>query len=117
MRTSNQKLEGNAIVNDRLQFSGMITGSTSIISGGYFVLHGTCCRDLFVESGSVVHIHGTVLGDVYNRGGKLEVYGTIGGNLYRISGTTFVDKNSMINGHRINLIESKMLSESETVAE
>jgi hypothetical protein len=117
MRTSNQKLEGDVIVNDEFQFSGMITGSTTIVSGGHFVLHGTCCRDLFVEPGSVVHIHGTVAGNVYNRGGNLEVYGTIGGALYRLSGKSFVAENSMIKGHKINLVESKALSSSETAAE
>jgi hypothetical protein len=95
----------------------MITGSTTVISGGHFVLHGTCCHDLFMEPGSVVHIHGMVVGNVYNRGGKLDVCGTIGDNLYRISGETFVAESSMIKGHKINSVESKALSKLETAAE
>jgi hypothetical protein len=117
MRTSNQNFEDDVIVNDEFEFSGMITGSITIVSGGHFVLHGICCRDLFVEPGSVVHIHGTVVGNVYNRGGNLEVYGTIGGDLYRLSGKNFVAKNSMIKGHKINSVESKALSGLETAEE
>jgi cytoskeletal protein CcmA (bactofilin family) len=110
MRTSNQEIDGDIVINYPFQFHGMIKGNATVVSGGNFVLHGTCCRNLLVKPGSIVHVHGTIIGNVFNDGGQLEIYGTVGGSLYSSSSQTFVAEGSMIGGQRINSIESQSLS-------
>lgn len=107
MRISSQEIKGDVIVDDSFQLNGSITGNATIISGGEFILHGTCGRDLIVEPGAVVHIHGTVMGNILNNGGQVEIYGVVGGDIYSFSGETFVSEDSVISGRRVNSLESK----------
>ncbi|HXQ25600.1 MAG TPA: hypothetical protein VN822_04255 [Candidatus Acidoferrales bacterium] len=76
----------------------MITGSATVVKGAAFELGGMICRDLVVEEGAVVHLHGMVLGNVTNNGGQLEIFGMIRGRLLKRSGTTHVDAKAVIAG-------------------
>jgi len=91
------KIEGNVCLDYELILHGMVTGNITVIRNGVLVLHGTCCRDLVVEKGAQAYLHGTVGGDVLNRGGRLEVYGTVGGYVHTAEdGDTFIDPNAVV---------------------
>lgn len=52
-------------------------------------LNGTS-KSIYLENGSTVYINGIVNGDVHHKGGVLEIYGTINGEV-------FIDSNAKIN--------------------
>ena len=98
MKAEHGKIEGNVIVNEEWSLFGMVTGNISIQTGGQLYLHGMCCENVVLYEGSRVFIYGIVTGNVYNRGGYLEVYGMIIGNLHDEEGKTYVDNKAIIHG-------------------
>ncbi len=92
------KVEGNLLVIDDRLLHGMVTGSVTVTVSGYLELHGMVCGDLILEPGGIVALHGMVVGNVYNRGGDLDVYGTIRGSLHDEGGATVVDPDAIVGG-------------------
>ena len=96
MSIEHGKIEDDVQLDEELTLHGMVTGSITVVEGGLLTLHGTCCRDLIVEEGARAYVHGTVSGNVLNRGGYLEVYGTIAGSLHTENGNTLVDSDAVV---------------------
>jgi hypothetical protein len=96
MNTEHGKIEGDVEITSGLKLHGMITGSAIVKKGGVLILHGTVTKNVIVEDGAVVEISGMVSGDVINRGGNLQITGTVVGRLFEVSGTTQVSPNAAI---------------------
>lgn len=91
-----RKIEGNLNVNNELDFSGMVTESITVEDGGILILRGTCGKNLTMQEGSRVSLHGMVGGNVYNNGGYLEVYGFVVGYIQTQEGQTIVYPNARV---------------------
>ncbi|HEX7998576.1 MAG TPA: polymer-forming cytoskeletal protein [Pyrinomonadaceae bacterium] len=96
MRIEKGEVRGNLEIKDEFTLLGTAKGNINVRDGGVLELNGTCEGDLILEEGSTVRLNGTVNGDVYNRGGKLKVYGIIKGRLHKEAGETFVDDKAEI---------------------
>jgi len=92
------KIKRDLLVSSDYLLRGMVVGSVTVVNGGYLELQGMVSEDLFIERGGIVTLHGLVKGDVYNRGGDLEVYGTINGALRDEGGVTVIDASALIGG-------------------
>lgn len=99
MNIEYEKIEGDVEIVSGLQLHGMITGDAVVKEGGIFVLYGMVCNNVIVEEGAIVKIYGMVCRDLINRGGELEVFGTIIGNLLEKSGVTQVSSNAIVGRH------------------
>ncbi len=98
MRTEHGKIVGDLHLTDDLKLHGMVTGETVVASGGLLLLHGTCCRNVFVETGGQAEIHGAVAGSVCNRGGQVTVYGTVAKDVVTDDGQTRVEETAQVRG-------------------
>jgi hypothetical protein len=96
MKYENGKIEGNLDLTSGLELHGIVTGNIRVLPGVTLFLHGTCGENLIVESNATAYVHGTVGGNVENRGGLVEIYGTVNGQVLKISGSTVIDKNAVI---------------------
>ncbi len=81
---------------EETNFAGTLDGDVIVSSGGALYLFGTISRDLTVQPGGKAMIFGTVMGDAWNWGGTLEIYGTIQGRLNRQAGTTLMGRDSRV---------------------
>ena len=99
MRIEDEKIEGDVQLAQELTLSGMVTGNITVVDGGLLNLNGTCCKDLPLLEGAKVYLRGTVGGSVFNRGGYLEIYGTVAGSLHTTQeGSTFIDPDAVVTG-------------------
>lgn len=78
MREISITIEGDLIVKQDTNLRGVVTGSVTVIAPNRLIVHGMIYRDLFAEQGSIVVVHGVVIGKVINNGADLEIAGTIG---------------------------------------
>lgn len=76
MRPVSKKINGDWTVTESIDFTGMVTGSMTVL-GGEVSLMGMVCKDLLVKSGAKVVVRGTVQGTVYCEG-RVEVLGVVG---------------------------------------
>jgi cytoskeletal protein CcmA (bactofilin family) len=101
MRIEDGKIEGDIQLDQELTLSGMVTGNIIVVDGGLLNLNGTCCKDLTLQEGAKVYLRGTVGGSVFNRGGYVEIYGTVAGSLHTTEeGSTFVDPHAVVKGNK-----------------
>lgn len=77
METFTGKLEGDTIIASDLVSSGLLVGTMTVTSGAQVVITGTVTGNVIAEPGSRVVISGTVAGHLDNRGGDVEVAGTV----------------------------------------
>lgn len=96
MRTINEKYEGNAVLDEDTLLNGMIVGCVSVLNNVTFQLNGMVIGDVILEAGATVHLNGMVNGNVINKGGHIEVFGTINGLLSREGGDTIVDPKAVV---------------------
>lgn len=97
MKVEHGKIEGDLRLDYDLFLRGKVTGNITIVKGGNLVLLGMCEKNIIVEAGAEAYLHGTVVGNVLNQGGYLEVYGTTGGHVDTTEdGTTFIDPNAIV---------------------
>lgn len=91
-------IEDDFVLEDDLRLHGKAKGNMTVVKGGNLLLYGICCKQLIVETGGEVHVHGIVMGKAINRGGELSVHG--GAKLLRgmttESGNTNVDESATI---------------------
>lgn len=111
MEINNGRIEGNRTIENELRLLGTMTGSATVAHGAVFELHGTVFGNVVVEEGGTARLYGTVSGDVTNKGGHLDVFGTIEGHLIKSSGTTHLDGNAAVGGghliHNIGEVETE----------
>lgn len=96
MRTFSGKIEQDTVLEDDLILTGVINGDVIVKEGVHFNLNGMVSGNLLVSNNSSVFINGVLNGDVKNNGGNLEIYGRVKGNIIKVSGKTFIDKNAVI---------------------
>jgi len=96
MKTEHGKLDSNLRLDYALSHHGMITGNIIIEADGELYLHGMCCKDLMIKKGGKAFVYGTVIGNVLNDGGYLEVYGVINGYLRSVDGETEIDEKAIV---------------------
>ncbi|MFN8473935.1 MAG: polymer-forming cytoskeletal protein [Anaerolineae bacterium] len=77
------------------QPSGIWNGDLRIT--GPMDVHGIVNGSVFVESGAVVKLHGTVNGTVHNLGGDLTICGIVNGPILRHAGTTVLMPGAIVN--------------------
>jgi cytoskeletal protein CcmA (bactofilin family) len=98
MREETGTIDGDVQLASDLRLTGTIAGTAVVGPGAYLILEGTIDDDLILDLGSQVDLNGTVLGDVYNRGGNLHIAGTVLGSVYRESGYTAIGPGAEIEG-------------------
>jgi cytoskeletal protein CcmA (bactofilin family) len=98
MRVENRKLEGDLKVSDELTLNGSVSSTATVSSGGYLIMNGVVGQDLILEKDSKVELFGTVMGNVYNRGGELIIHGIVEGALYKNAGVIVIHPESKIKG-------------------
>jgi hypothetical protein len=96
MRFINHKIEGDARIEEDMEFSGIVNGNLVVASGATLHLRGIVNGNLALEPSSRVELHGIVNGGVENRGGHLEVWGIVNGGLSRQAGTTIVHPKAIV---------------------
>ncbi|MCT8871560.1 hypothetical protein [Shewanella xiamenensis] len=79
MKTENGKIEGDVIINDRLQMNGMFTGNVTVENGAHLILNGMATKSVTLKNGGYLEVNGMVIGDIYNHGGSLVVKGVVKG--------------------------------------
>jgi hypothetical protein len=77
MRAVHETIEGPFAIGEDLAVYGLITQGAVLQSGVKLILHGTIAGDLTVEPGARAIIHGTVAGRIYNKGGRVEIFGMV----------------------------------------
>jgi hypothetical protein len=75
LRAVHENIDGPLAIGEDLAVYGLITQGATLQGGVKLILHGTIAGDLIVEPGSRAIIHGTVAGRIYNRGGRVEMFG------------------------------------------
>lgn len=98
MDYSDDKHKGDVEIVYDLQLDGMITGNATVKDGIFLQLNGMVGKSLIIESGCSVELNGTVSEDVVNKGGNLEVYGSVNGRLVHQDGSTNINENADISG-------------------
>jgi cytoskeletal protein CcmA (bactofilin family) len=98
MREESGTIDGDVQITSDLHLTGTIAGTTVVGPGAYLILDGTIDDDLILDLGSQVDLNGTVLGDVYNRGGNLHIAGTVQGSVFREGGYTAIGPDAEIEG-------------------
>ena len=88
------KLEGQLTVTHDVALHGRVVGGVWVMGGAVLTLYGVVTGDLHVDSGGAAIIRGAVNGAVINKGGRVQVFGTIG----EITGygTNHVDANATV---------------------
>lgn len=77
-------------------YRGILNGSITVKENVLFVLYGTVVNNVYLESGSIVEIYGTVSKDIINQGGTLKIHGVINGTVYNLKGELTIDKNALV---------------------
>jgi len=79
-----------------MEFSGLILGNVTVAPHVTLELMGMIVGELQVERSSNVRLRGMVDGNVENRGGHLEVWGTVTGKIFRKKGATIVHPEAFV---------------------
>jgi len=95
MRTINDKIDGDMSISDAVTVHGMLAGDITVLSRGELTLYGMCCQQLVIQPGGQAIVHGMVLGRVTNLGGRLEIYGMVGG-VVGLAGETYVAPSALV---------------------
>ena len=98
MKQVSGMINGDYTVHGKLDLTGMVSGTVRVASDGSFHLHGTVTKDLILETGSRAALDGTVTGNVINRGGRLELRGSVGGSVRHESGETLISPKALVEG-------------------
>jgi hypothetical protein len=96
------KIEGDLHVQDEFRLHGLVTGNIFVSPKGILHLHGLCAGNVYVEKDGFAYIHGTISKNLENRGGYIEVWGTITGKVYTVEGETKIDDDAVIIGKTVS---------------
>ena len=97
MKLVKDTIESDTLIKENTHLQGMIIGTTIVLPKIVLNLNGMIVGNLILAKNSVVYHHGTVKGDIINKGGKIEIFGTVIGRIIRESGITKIHDNSIIN--------------------
>ena len=96
LEVKNQEAVEPLKITKEANFAGMVERDIIVCAGGTLSLFGTLSKDLTVQPGGKAMVFGTVIGDVWNWGGDLEIYGTVQGRLVRQAGKTLMGRDSRV---------------------
>lgn len=96
MKIIHHRIESAVRLEEDTQLHGTIAGNVAVAPNITLELYGTVVGKLELEPASKIVLSGTVHGDVVNRGGHLEVYGTVYGRIVRQEGVTIIDPNAVV---------------------
>jgi autotransporter passenger strand-loop-strand repeat protein len=84
------RIVGQFTVTHDVVLRGTVDGDAWVTGGAALTLYGAVTGDLHVDAGGFAIIRGTVNGAIINKGGRVEVFGTVG----EVTGfgTTHVDQ-------------------------
>lgn len=85
----------NLQITEDLTIKGVINGNVTVLSGGHQILHGSVCKNFFIEEGASATIYGVVEKDVNNRC-ILSIFGTVNGYLVNEESTTYFSPSSVV---------------------
>lgn len=83
---------------DTVELTGMVIGDVNVRSGGLLELRGMVDGSVTVHVGGGVQLRGTVMRNVRNVGGALNIFGVVKGTVLHQSGTTTYYKGTIVNG-------------------
>jgi len=89
--TIRHKIVGDTTIDEDTELHGMIAGTVTVAEDTILQLHGKVAGSLILLPRSAAFVHGTVDGNVVNRGGYLEIFGAVTGQVVRQAGTTVID--------------------------
>lgn len=93
---NNSKIVGTYKCIRNESFSGMITGTVTIVSGIEFINNGMLCKNVIVEEEGKFINHGMVSGNIMGNG-YFEIWGIVNGDISsNMKGIIY--KNSIVNG-------------------
>lgn len=91
-------LSGDREIDEFVTINGTLDGSVAVLENGTFTLNGEMQGDLQVHEGGIATIRGSVSGTASNRGGELNIYGSIGVGVEEHGGDTFIHPDSTVAG-------------------
>lgn len=97
--------EGSLIVFSDTVIIGQQVGPVVLQPRSELFVKGLILGDLEIEAGASCTVHGTVIGNIKNRG-TLKVYGLVNGEIINENGSVSVDANAKVLNPTLNLIVS-----------
>jgi cytoskeletal protein CcmA (bactofilin family) len=95
--------KGDVCVTDTLEVYGVLDGNITVATGGKLEIYGRVAGNVTIEPGGRLEHWGVIDGDLYDRGGTLDVDGRVNGRWYTpqdqppITGdTTWLDTNAAV---------------------
>ena len=88
------RIVGQLTITHDVVLRGTVDGDAWVSGGAALTLYGSVAGNLHVDEGGCTIVRGTVSGAVINKGGRVQVFGTVG----EVTGfgTTHVDENARI---------------------
>jgi hypothetical protein len=94
------KIEDNACAEGgSFLITGMITGSLEVKANADLTLRGMVCEDVITYDGSKLLVYGMINGSLFIKGGIVEVYGMVCGDVVNEGGELFLHKDAKILGN------------------
>ncbi|WP_332631845.1 hypothetical protein [Halalkalibacter flavus] len=81
---STNGLEEDLVVECDTLLTGTFNGNLTVLPGAKLCLDAKLNGDLYLRKNSIVSIQNTIVGNVYNEGGKIEMIGLIEGKLIEV---------------------------------
>lgn len=88
-------------VTEDLKISGILTGDLTYGDRVNFLLTGFVNGNIEVNSDSFIKISGTLNGNIINRLGNIEIFGTVNGDIEIQDGQCFIHPDAVIKGQII----------------
>ncbi|QIP19156.1 hypothetical protein HA514_05780 [Enterobacter kobei] len=90
------KHQGNLVLNENLELTGMVCGDLVVSSGFRADVRGMVTGQIIVENDGVLILNGMVSNGLTNNGGIAEIFGYVKGGVNEISGNTIIHPNAKI---------------------
>lgn len=75
-----------------------LKGTFNVPEKALIVIAGSITGTLIICKDAVVHIHGTINGNIFNEGGLIKVFGTVIGKIKSDAGITILETGSFVCG-------------------
>ena len=72
------RIAGQLTITYDVILRGIVQGDAWVTGGAALTLYGLVAGDLHVDDGRCAIVRGTVSGTVINKGGRVQVFGTVG---------------------------------------
>lgn len=101
MEAVHDSIKGPFAIGEDMALYGTITVDATLQGGVRFILHGTIMGDLTIEPKARAILHGTIAGRIYNKGGRVEIFGMAGAvEILSRHAETIIDPGAHVRGGR-----------------